>query len=55
MTGGTQASKAETGGFSPASSKMSSLSAMEPDRIQQIKKSVIPVEKGFMGKNEGVT
>ena len=31
--GATLTSKAETGGFSPASSKMSSDFAMEPDRI----------------------
>lgn len=44
-TNGTQTSKAETGGFSPASS---SISAMEPDKIQTIKQSLIPMEKGFM-------
>ena len=34
---------------------MSSISAMEPDRIQQIKQSVIPMEKGFMGNVNEVT
>ena len=49
--GATLTSKAETGGFSPASSKDSSISAMEPARIQQIKQSVIPIEKGFIDNN----
>lgn len=43
--------KAETGSFSPGSS---SISAMEPDRIQMIKQSVIPVEKDFMNTGHTV-